>query len=182
MSTRIRAAGILAAGALALTACGSPFTHTVTGAAASASSSSPAATSSAAAPSSDDSGQTPMDSGDPTTTAPALPSDQAGRNAADLAQAVMTAYQVTGPIDPDSWYNRIAPYLLSDVRRDYSYTDPANIRVHQLLGLATVVRQTQFLAVVTQNTNDGVYTITEAADIDGQLKVARIDPPEGSGS
>jgi len=122
----------------------------------------------------------PTDAGIPTTLPPDVPAGE--RTPADVAGAAMTAFAVSAPVDPDAWYRRIAPYLTPEARQEYVYTDPANVPVHQLVGVATVTRQTDYLADVTQGTDAGLYTVRLARDDDGAWKVYRIDPPADAGS
>lgn len=175
MTTRLIAAALGAAGVLLLSACGGTGAQP---AAASPSSSTAAPRSTSADP--------PMDSGDPQTGIPTAPQPaplgEASRTPTDVAQAVMTAYVVTGPTDPDTWYRRIAPFLLPQARRDYTYVDPAQVKAHQLVGLAAVTRQTDYLAEVTQNTDAGIYLVHLARDDDGLWKVSAIDEPTTPGS
>lgn len=121
-----------------------------------------------------------MDSGDPTagvptTAGPQVPQGQ--RTPADVAGAAMTAYAVPAPVDKAAWYARIAPYLNDDARREYVYTDPANVPVRQLVGVPRVTRQTAYLATVIQGTDVGSYTVSLARGDDGAWQVYRIDPP-----
>lgn len=173
--TRIRAVGAAVGAVLLLAACGnapSSFAESATPSASSTTSPSAAA-------------GTPMDAdpsggGIPTTVPPDLPEGQ--RTPGDVAGAAMYAYAVPTPVDPDTWYRRVAPYLAVDARRDYAYTDPSNIAVHQLLGAAVVTRQTDYLATATQATDAGAYTVQLARDDQGAWKVVAITPPEGAGS
>lgn len=146
-----------------------------------------AASSSTGAPSSSaaSTGPAPMDTdptgaGIPTTLPPDVPAGE--RTPVDVAGATMTAFAVGAPVDPGAWYRRIAPYLTPAARQEYVYTDPANVPVHQLVGVATVIRQTDYLADVTQGTDAGLYTVRLARDDDGAWKVYRIDPPADAGS
>lgn len=179
MTTRIRAVGLAAGAALLLSACGGSFTGATSSSSPTASS--PTTSVPAPAPSSG----TPMDSDGaatdiPTVAPPAVPEGQ--RAPGDVGSAAMGAYIVATPVDADTWFRRLAPYLSDDARREYVYTDPANVAAHQLVGAPAVTRQTDYLATVTQGTDVGTYTVGLARDDTGVWKVIAITPPDTAGS
>ena len=105
---------------------------------------------------------------------------------ASRAEAVTTAEEAMKAfarpdLNQDAWWAGIEPRLTPEAAQDYAYVLAANIPVHQVTGVGSLVDDASaYLARVQVPTDIGAYTlILTRANNDAPWLVTRFDPPEG---